>query len=137
MTAAVEISSDGRSPEAIEHEIARTRERMGARLEELGQRLSPDHLKRQAREAIVEKVEDTRSRAVRLARRRPVPLAASVIGAAGLMLLRSRRGGAAASRGPAQRHPVALAIVAGLVGLALGVMAPDGHARGYSGLGPA
>ena len=137
MTAPVEISSDGRSPEAIEHEIARTRERMGARLEELGQRLSPDHLKRQAREAIVEKVEDTRSRAVRLARRRPVPLAASVIGAAGLMLLRSRRGGAAASRGPAQRHPVALAIVAGLVGLALGVMAPDGHARGYSGLGPA
>ena len=107
---------------------------MGARLEELGQRLSPDHLKRQAREAIVEKVEDTRSRAVRLARRRPVPLAASVIGAAGLMLLRSRRGGAAASRGPAHATRSPSRSWRASSGRARGHGA-DGHARGSSGSG--
>ncbi|HEU4954375.1 MAG TPA: DUF3618 domain-containing protein, partial [Gemmatimonadales bacterium] len=41
-----------RSPEEIERQIADTRERMSRDIDELGERLSPDSLKRQAKDAI-------------------------------------------------------------------------------------
>jgi hypothetical protein len=44
-----------RSPEEIEQQIEVTRERMGRDIDELGERLSPDNLKRQARDAITGK----------------------------------------------------------------------------------
>ena len=47
-----------RSPREIEQEIEATRERMGRDIDELGERLSPDNLKRQAREAISGKAHD-------------------------------------------------------------------------------
>ncbi len=47
-----------RSPRDIEQEIEATRERMGRDIDELGERLSPDNLKRQAREAISGKAHD-------------------------------------------------------------------------------
>jgi hypothetical protein len=48
----------GRSPEEIEREIEATRERMGRDIDELGERLSPGNLKRQAKEAITGKAQD-------------------------------------------------------------------------------
>ena len=48
----------GRSPEEIEREIEMTRERMTRDIDELGERLSPTNLKRQAKEAITGKAQD-------------------------------------------------------------------------------
>jgi gas vesicle protein len=48
----------GRSPEEIEREIEATRERMGRDIDELGDRLSPSNLKRQAKDAITGKAQD-------------------------------------------------------------------------------
>jgi hypothetical protein len=48
----------GRSPEEIEREIEATRERMSRDIDELGERLSPSSLKRQAKEAITGKAQD-------------------------------------------------------------------------------
>jgi gas vesicle protein len=48
----------GRSPDEIEREIEATRERMGRDIDELGERLSPGNLKRQAKEAITGKAQD-------------------------------------------------------------------------------
>jgi ElaB/YqjD/DUF883 family membrane-anchored ribosome-binding protein len=47
-----------RSPEEIERQIADTRERMSRDIDELGDRLSPDNLKRQAKEAITGKAHE-------------------------------------------------------------------------------
>ena len=46
------------SPEQIEREIERTRERMSSNIDALGDKLSPDNLKQQAKEAIAEKAQD-------------------------------------------------------------------------------
>ncbi len=48
----------GKSPEEIEREIEATRERMSRGIDELGERLSPDNLKRQAKDAITGKAQD-------------------------------------------------------------------------------
>ena len=47
-----------RTPEEIEREIEATRERMSRDIDELGDRLSPDNLKRQAKEAITGKAHE-------------------------------------------------------------------------------
>jgi ElaB/YqjD/DUF883 family membrane-anchored ribosome-binding protein len=47
-----------RSPEEIEREIEATRERMTRDIDELGDRLSPENLKRQAKDAITGKAQD-------------------------------------------------------------------------------
>jgi ElaB/YqjD/DUF883 family membrane-anchored ribosome-binding protein len=47
-----------RSPDEIEREIEATRERMGRDMDELGERLTPSNLKRQAKEAITGKAQD-------------------------------------------------------------------------------
>ena len=46
------------SPADIEQDIERTRQRMTTNLDELGDRLSPENLKRQAKDAISEKAQD-------------------------------------------------------------------------------
>lgn len=48
----------GRSPDEIEREIEATRERMSRDIDELGERLSPSNLKRQAKEAISGKAQE-------------------------------------------------------------------------------
>ena len=47
-----------RSPQEIEREIEATRERMSRDIDELGERLSPSNLKRQAKDAITGKAQD-------------------------------------------------------------------------------
>jgi hypothetical protein len=51
-------AGNGRTPEQIEREIEATRERMSRDIDELGERLSPDNLKRQAKEAITGKAHE-------------------------------------------------------------------------------
>ena len=50
-----------RSPEEIEREIEATRDRMSRDIDELGERLSPGNLKRQAKDAITGKAQDIAS----------------------------------------------------------------------------
>ena len=52
------MSSRQRTPEEIEREIEATRERMSRDIDELGDRLSPANLKRQAKDAITGKAQD-------------------------------------------------------------------------------
>jgi hypothetical protein len=140
MTAYGEVRSDGRSPEAIEHEIARTRERMTVHLDALGHKLSPDHLKHQARQAIVEKLRETGSKALDLAGRHPLPTAAAGLGAASLAVRGMRGTRDTAVRGRSgfgrllHRHPLAFAVVAAVVGLALGTLVPEAGSRTGAGM---
>jgi ElaB/YqjD/DUF883 family membrane-anchored ribosome-binding protein len=60
---------NGRTPEQIEREIEATRERMSRDIDELGERLSPDNLKRQAKEAITGKAHEVVSNVGEGARR--------------------------------------------------------------------
>jgi hypothetical protein len=140
MTAYGDVRVDGRTPEAIEREIARTRERMSVHLDALGHKLSPDHLKHQAREAIVEKVRATGSKALDLASRHPLPTTAAGLGAAALVVRGARGPRAGAVRGRSgfgrllHDHPLAFAVVAAVVGLALGTLVPEaGQSRPWTG----
>ena len=127
----VDAQANRQSPEAIEHEIARTRERMVVHLDALGHKLSPGHLKQQAKEAIVDKAQATRSKALGLASRHPVPAAGAGLGTALLFLMKRRRRQGTAARGRKgfgrllNEHPLAFALVAAMVGLAFGTMASN------------
>jgi ElaB/YqjD/DUF883 family membrane-anchored ribosome-binding protein len=87
------------SPAEIERDIERTRERMSSNLDELGERLSPDHLKRQAKDALAEKAQDVVSNVGDQARQtggrmldfiteNPLPVAAVTLGAIWLFTMR-------------------------------------------------
>jgi ElaB/YqjD/DUF883 family membrane-anchored ribosome-binding protein len=52
------MNEQERTPEEIEQQIEATRERMSRDIDELGERLSPDSLKRQAKEAITGKAHE-------------------------------------------------------------------------------
>jgi len=52
------MSEQERTPDQIEQDIEATRERMSRDIDELGERLSPDNLKRQAKEAITGKAHE-------------------------------------------------------------------------------
>ena len=52
------MNEQERTPEDIERQIEATRERMSRDIDELGERLSPDNLKRQAKEAITGKAHE-------------------------------------------------------------------------------
>jgi len=116
--------SDERSPEQIEIEIQRTRNRMSSNVDELGDRLSPDNLKQQAKEAISEKAQDvvtavgdqareTSTRMVDFITRNPLPVAAVGLGAIWLFTLRQGNRSAVsgdrmarfAYTGPERREP--------------------------------
>jgi ElaB/YqjD/DUF883 family membrane-anchored ribosome-binding protein len=92
-------ASDARSPDQIEHEIEHTRERMSNNIDALGEKLSPDHLKQQAKDAITEKAQNvvanagdharqTASRVIDLITQNPLPVAAASLGAIWLFSLR-------------------------------------------------
>ena len=89
-----------RSPEEIQREIELTRERMSQNIDQLGEKLSPQNLKRQAKEAITGKAQDmvsnvgyqardTGSRVFDFIRENPLPVAAVGLGA--VWLLQRRR----------------------------------------------
>jgi ElaB/YqjD/DUF883 family membrane-anchored ribosome-binding protein len=94
-----DLASDTRSPEDIEREIERTRERMGNNIDALGEKLSPERLKQQAKDAIAEKAQDvvinvgeqareTGSRVIDFITQNPLPVAAASLGAIWLVSLR-------------------------------------------------
>jgi ElaB/YqjD/DUF883 family membrane-anchored ribosome-binding protein len=87
------------SPEDIERNIERTRERMSSNIDELGERLSPDNLKRQAKDAIAGKAQDvvsnvgdqareTGNRMLDFITENPLPVAAVTLGAIWLFSMR-------------------------------------------------
>jgi ElaB/YqjD/DUF883 family membrane-anchored ribosome-binding protein len=99
---APEPKSD-RTPDEIEREIEETRDRMGRDIDELGQRLSPQNLKQQAKEAITEKGQEiadkvgaqaryTGSRVVNFIQENPSLVAAMGLGAVWLVQQRNRSG---------------------------------------------
>ena len=92
-------ASDDQSPEQIEHEIQRTRDRMSSNIDELGDRLSPENLKQQAKEALSEKAgevvagvgdqaREAGSQMLEFIARNPLPVAAAGLGAIWLFTLR-------------------------------------------------
>jgi ElaB/YqjD/DUF883 family membrane-anchored ribosome-binding protein/gas vesicle protein len=115
-------SAPERSPEEIERDIERTRERMSSNIDALGDRLSPDNLKNQAKEAISGKAQDvvsnvgdqarrTGSRVIDFITQNPLPVAAVGLGAIWLFGLRNRsevsgdRMARFAYTGPERREP--------------------------------
>jgi ElaB/YqjD/DUF883 family membrane-anchored ribosome-binding protein len=117
-----EASGTERSPEEIQRDIERTRERMSNNIDALGNRLSPDNLKHQAKEAISDKAQDvvssvgdqarqTGSRVVDFITQNPLPVAAVGLGAIWLFTLRNRseisgdRMARFAYTGPERRQP--------------------------------
>ncbi|HET6576944.1 MAG TPA: DUF3618 domain-containing protein [Gemmatimonadales bacterium] len=115
-------SAPERSPEEIERDIERTRERMSSNIDALGDRLSPDNLKSQAKEAITGKAQDvvsnvgdqarqTGSRVIDFITQNPLPVAAVGLGAIWLFSLRNRsevsgdRMARFAYTGPERREP--------------------------------
>lgn len=117
-----ESSGTERSPEEIQRDIERTRERMSNNIDALGNRLSPDNLKHQAKEAISDKAQDvvssvgdqarqTGSRVVDFITQNPLPVAAVGLGAIWLFTLRNRsevsgdRMARFAYTGPERRQP--------------------------------
>jgi ElaB/YqjD/DUF883 family membrane-anchored ribosome-binding protein len=112
----------GQSPEEIEREIQRTRARMGRDIDALGEKLSPQNLKQQAKDAVAEKAQDvvsnvgqqarrTGSRLVEFVRENPLPVAAVGLGVTWLFTLRTRsevsgdRMARFAYTGPERREP--------------------------------
>jgi ElaB/YqjD/DUF883 family membrane-anchored ribosome-binding protein len=109
-------------PEEIQRDIERTRERMSSNIDALGDRLSPDNLKSQAKEAISGKAQDvvanvgdqarqTGSRVIDFITQNPLPVAAVSLGAIWLFSLRNRsevsgdRMARFAYTGPERREP--------------------------------
>ncbi len=87
-----DLLPDERSPQEIEREIERTRERMSSNIDALGDKLSPDALKQQAKDAISGKARDvaanvgdqarqTGSRVMDFITENPLPVAAVTLGA--------------------------------------------------------
>jgi ElaB/YqjD/DUF883 family membrane-anchored ribosome-binding protein len=94
-----DLGTDERSPEEIEREIERTRERMSNNIDALGNKLSPDALKQQAKDAISGKAQDvvanvgdqareTGSRVLDFITQNPLPVAAVTLGAIWLFSMR-------------------------------------------------
>jgi ElaB/YqjD/DUF883 family membrane-anchored ribosome-binding protein len=94
-----DATADERNPQEIEFEIERTRERMSSNIDELGERLSPDNLKQQAKEVIANKAQDmvanvgdqarlTGDRVIDFITEHPLPVAAVGLGAIWLFTLR-------------------------------------------------
>jgi ElaB/YqjD/DUF883 family membrane-anchored ribosome-binding protein len=79
-----------RSHQEIEREIEATRERMGQGIDELGDRLSPENLKRQAKDAITGKARQTGFRMIDFVQENPSLVAAMGLGAVWLIQQRNR-----------------------------------------------
>ena len=119
-----DLSPEARSPQEIEHEIERTRERMSSNIDALGDKLSPENLKQQAKDAIAGKAQDvvanvgdqarqTGSRMMDFITDNPLPVAAVTLGAIWLVTMRKGSQGSVsgdrmarfAYTGPERREP--------------------------------
>ncbi|HEY7636453.1 MAG TPA: DUF3618 domain-containing protein [Gemmatimonadales bacterium] len=89
---------DRPNPDVLEDDIERSRERIAADLDQLGERLKPQHLKERAQDALEEKGRRALRRLIDMIRANPMPFAAGA-GVTGLLLAlgrqrtTSRRGG--------------------------------------------
>jgi hypothetical protein len=94
-----DATASEQSPQEIEFEIERTRERMSSNIDEIGERLRPDNLKQQAKDAIANKAQDvvanvgdqarqTGGRMMDFITEHPLPVAAVGLGAIWLFTLR-------------------------------------------------
>jgi ElaB/YqjD/DUF883 family membrane-anchored ribosome-binding protein len=118
------LPANERSPQEIEREIERTRDRMSNNIDALGDKLSPDNLKQQAKDAIAGKAQDvvanvgdqarqTGSRVVDFITENPLPVAAVTLGAIWLFTIRKGNQGEVsgdrmarfAYTGPERREP--------------------------------
>jgi ElaB/YqjD/DUF883 family membrane-anchored ribosome-binding protein len=81
---------DNESPREIEREIEATRERMGRGIDELGERLSPENLKRQAKDAITGKAREKGFRIADFVQENTSLVAAMGLGAVWLIQQRNR-----------------------------------------------
>ena len=119
-----EIATLDQTPGQLEHEIERTRERMSSNIDALGDKLSPDNLKQQAKEAIAGKAQDvvatvgdqareTGSKVMDFITANPLPVAAVTLGAIWLVTMRKGNQGTVsgdrmarfAYTGPERREP--------------------------------
>lgn len=119
-----DLLPDERSPQEIEREIERTRARMSNNIDALGDKLSPDNLKQQAKDAIAGKAQDvvanvgdqarqTGSRVVDFITENPLPVATVTLGAIWLFTMRKGSQGEVsgdrmarfAYTGPERREP--------------------------------
>ena len=119
-----DLASEARSPQEIEHEIERTRERMSSNIDALGDKLSPDNLKQQAKDAIAGTAQDvvanvgdqareTGSKVMDFITANPLPVAAVTLGAIWLVTMRKGNQGTVsgdrmarfAYTGPERREP--------------------------------
>jgi len=80
---------DRPNPEVLEDEIERSRERISADLDQLGQRLKPQHLRERAQDALEEKARRAVRGLVEVIRSNPVQTAIGA-GVTGLLLLAER-----------------------------------------------
>lgn len=94
-----DLGIEKRSPEDIERQIERTRERMSNNIDALGDKLSPENLKQQAKDAISGKAQDvvanvgdqarqTGSKVLDFITENPLPVAAVSLGAIWLFSMR-------------------------------------------------
>jgi ElaB/YqjD/DUF883 family membrane-anchored ribosome-binding protein len=119
-----DVEPGERTPQELEFDIERTRERMSNNIDALGEKLSPDNLKRQAKDAIAGKAQDmvanvgdqarqTGSRVIDFITENPLPVAAVGLGAIWLFSLRKGSGSEVsgdrmarfAYTGPERRQP--------------------------------
>jgi ElaB/YqjD/DUF883 family membrane-anchored ribosome-binding protein len=119
-----DLPVDEQSPQEIEREIERTRERMSGNIDELGDRLSPDNLKQEAKDAIAgtarnvaanvgDQARQTGSRMLEFIAENPLPVAAVTLGAIWLFTMRKGSQGEVsgdrmarfAYTGPERREP--------------------------------
>ena len=80
---------DRPNPEVLEDQIERSRERISADLDQLGERLKPQHLKDRAQDALEEKARRAVRRLIEVIRSNPVQTAIGA-GVTGLLLLAER-----------------------------------------------
>jgi hypothetical protein len=88
---------DRPNPEVLEDEIERSRERISADLDQLGERLKPQHLKERAQGALEEKARRAARRLIDVIRSNPVQTAIGA-GVTGLLLLADRGRGRRSAR---------------------------------------
>jgi hypothetical protein len=140
-----DVEPGERTPQELEFDIERTRERMSNNIDALGEKLSPGNLKRQAKDAIAEKAQDavanvgdharqTGSRVIDFITENPLSVAAAGLGAVWLISLRKRSrsevsGDIMEARGGLNHFmaekPLAFAAGAAIIGIALGVLLPE------------
>jgi Protein of unknown function (DUF3618) len=84
-------AGEGRRTAEIESDIERTRNRMGAGIDAIGEKLRPERLKQQAKQAVSRKTREAGASLWRTAKENPVPTAIVALGLTLLMKARAKQ----------------------------------------------